>query len=58
MGNKLAVVGMISGLTFTFISLGIYFGGRWIDKMLCVQPPIDPSKPIVRRSPQGSEEAK
>lgn len=46
--EKLAVVGMLSGLTFAFISLGFYFGGKWVDKMLCVQPPPDLSKPIVR----------
>ena len=26
-----------------------HFGSKWIDKMLSVQPPIDPSKPIVRQ---------
>lgn len=28
---------------------GIHYGSRWIDKLLCVPPPFDPSKPIVRR---------
>lgn len=30
-----------------FMRVAIHFGYRWIDKMLLVQPPIDPSKPIV-----------
>jgi hypothetical protein len=46
--QKFAIVGTLSGLTFAFISLSLHFGGKWIDKMLCVQPPQDPNKPIVR----------
>lgn len=43
----LAMFGIIGG-TGSVIWLGIHFGSRWIDKMLGVQPPFDPSKPIVR----------
>lgn len=43
----LIAIGVIGGCS-TFIWAGIHFGSRWIDKMLCVPPPLDPSKPIVR----------
>lgn len=46
----LAMFGIIGG-TGTLIWLGIHFGSRWIDRTLGVHPPLDPSKPIVRKLP-------
>jgi hypothetical protein len=37
---------------YGLIRLGLYFGYRWVDKMLCLPEPIDPSKPIVRPHPR------
>lgn len=45
---KYLIMAGIFGGTGGMIWAGTYFGGRWIDKMLCVRPPLDPSKPIVR----------
>lgn len=42
-----AAIGFI--LAFAgILRLALYFGYRWIDRMLCVQH-IDPNKPIVRQ---------
>ena len=27
--------------------LGLHFGSKWIDRQLCVPPPLDLNKPIV-----------
>jgi len=42
----------IFGATFTSIWLAIHFGTKYIDRMLRVQPPADPKKPIVLRTRQ------
>jgi hypothetical protein len=44
---KYLIMGAIVGGNAVILWLGIRFGGRWIDKMLCVQNQ-DPNKPIVR----------
>ena len=44
----------IYAATCAVIWLGCHFGGKWIDRMLCV-PPMDPSKPIVLPTPPASE---
>ena len=48
--EAISVIALFGG-TFAFIWLGIYFGTKYIERMLLVQPPIDPNKPIVRRPP-------
>lgn len=47
------VVGLIGG-TASAIWLGIHYGSKWVDRMLCV-PPLDPNKPIVLPVPPASE---
>jgi hypothetical protein len=49
MMEALSVIALFGG-TFAFIGLGLYFGSKYIDRMLPVQPPADPNKPIVRRT--------
>jgi hypothetical protein len=51
MMEALSVIALFGG-TFAFIGLGIHFGAKYIDRMLLVQPPADPKKPIVRRDVQ------
>jgi hypothetical protein len=46
------VFGIVAG-TYGLIRLGLYFGYRWVDKMLCVPEPIDLNKPIVRPLPRS-----
>jgi hypothetical protein len=49
MMKALTIIALFGG-TFAFIRLGVYFGSKYIDRMLCVRPPADPDKPIVRRT--------
>lgn len=44
---KYLIVACLIGGTSGVIWLGIHFGSKWVDKMLCV--PTDPNKPLVRR---------
>jgi hypothetical protein len=39
----LSVVAFVAAL----MRVCVHFGYRYIDKMLCVSPPVDPNKPIV-----------
>jgi len=48
----LALVGIVALLIWA----GIHFGGKWIDKMLCVRQPLDLSKPIVLPSRKQPED--
>lgn len=43
---------LVFGGTYLAIWLGCYFGGKWIDRMLGVRPPLDPNKPIVLPHPR------
>jgi hypothetical protein len=52
MTQHLIVIAVIAAPVL-LIYTGIHFGSRWIDRMLCVQPPLDPNKPIVRKWPEG-----
>jgi len=51
---KYLIMAAIIGGTSLTMWLAIHFGGKWIDKMLCVQPPYDPNKPLVRPYPPES----
>lgn len=44
--STLLIVGIVGGTSF-LIWLGVHFGSKWIDRMLCVPPKRDPSQPIV-----------
>lgn len=50
---KLAVVLGFVVVAYGLIRVGLHFGYRWIDRMLCVPEPMDPSKPIVRPHPRS-----
>ncbi len=50
--EALSVLALFGG-TFAFIGCGLYFGSKYIDRMLLVQPPPDPNKPIVRSMSNG-----
>lgn len=47
----IVVLGIVAAV-LAVIRIGLYFGYRWIDKMLCVMPPVDPNKPIISKSSQ------
>jgi hypothetical protein len=50
MKEALVMAAMVGG-TLAFIRVCLFFGYRYIDKMLCVPPPVDLNKPIVLAAP-------
>lgn len=50
---KVLVIFSVIGLVAALMRACIHFGYRYIDKMLCVRPPVDPNKPIVLPSNRG-----
>ena len=47
MMEVLSVLALFGG-TFAFIGFGLHCGSKYIDRMM-LGPPLDPTKPIVRK---------